>query len=797
MNTTHAAVARLEPRDTFAGRSPGLVLAFALAANLACVCGPVLAQEPPFAVSGTVRTAAGAPLSGATVSVDNGASTPTSAGGRFTLELPRGQHVLRVTHPAHLPGTRDVNVTGAIADIDILLNPLARFSEEVVVAAVRAGAEAPVTTRDLDRVEIESLNTGQEMPFLLKQVPSLTQYSDSGSATGYSYIYLRGIPQTRMNVTLDGVPLNEPEDSAFYFANFGDFANAIESLQVQRGVGTSTVGASSFAGSINFASIDLKEKLQADVRLGSGSFGTNRVSAAVHSGRLGGGLKLYGQVAYQDTDGFRDHSGSTQQSVYVGASRDTDTSYVKVFGFVGRERSQLAFLATDEDTLEQDLRFNPMSTDERDDFGQRFVTAQYHRALGPAAAFSVQGYYNGASGWYRIQGGADGLYQYGLDWRSAGATATYHAVRGPLDFTWGAHVNDFESRHSRDIVSGPAEYANRGFKNEVNSFAKLGYASGRWHHYGDVQVRWARFRYDGDQNLGSIDWAFFNPKAGTRYDVGRGVSVYGSFGLAGREPGRSDMLQGEDNPSVPYDLAAVKPENVANAEAGLEFSRPGFSIRSNVYSMEFRNEIAQTGELSEIGLPLRRNVDRSFRRGIEVDLTWQPWSALRLRHTATYSRNRIRSWTQFYDVYDAAGNWTASTSLTHANVRPLLTPAVLVNLAADGTPVSWLTVGAAGRYVGAAHLDNTGSQAFRAPGFFGLDADVSIALSRLMPFAAGAGPRLRIQAANVLDNRRMFPNGYSYQYFTEDPGGRLLPGGTRYYYPQATRSVFVMLDLKF
>jgi len=796
MNALHAAGAGLKPFATLAGRPPGLVPVIALAVMVVCAVNPVLAQGPAFTVSGTVRSLAGVPVAGATVAADEGASTRTGAEGGFTLELTRGPHVLRVTHAAHLSGARDVTVTGPLAGIDIVLNPLSRFSEEVVVAAVRADAEAPITTRDLDRVEIESLNTGQEMPFLLKQVPSVTQYSDSGSATGYSYIYLRGIPQTRMNVTLDGVPLNEPEDSAFYFANFGDFANAIESLQVQRGVGTSTVGASSFVGSINFASIDLKEKLQAEVRMGSGSFNTNRVSAALHSGRLGGGLKLYGQVAYQDTDGFRRNSGSTQQSVYVGASRDTDTSYVKMFGFVGHERSQLAFLATDEETLEQDLRFNPMSTDERDDFGQRFVTAQYHRALGPATEFAVQGYYNGANGWYRIQDGSGGLYQYGLDWRSAGATATYHAVRGALDFTWGAHLNDFESHHSRDIVGGPAEYTNRGFKNEVNSFAKLGYASGRWHHYGDVQVRWARFRYDGDEDLGSIDWTFFNPKAGTRYDLGRGISVYGSVGLAGREPARSDMLQGQDNPTMPYDLAAVKPEHVVNVEAGVEYSRPGFSLHANVYSMEFQNEIAQTGELSEVGLPLRTNVDRSFRRGVEVDVTWQPWSALRLRHSATYSDNRIRSWTQFYDVYDAAGSWTSSTSQTHANVRPLLTPAVLVSLAADYTPVPWLTVGAAGRYVGAAHLDNTGNPAFKAPGFFGLDADASVALSRLMPFAAGAGPRLRVQVTNLLDNRRMFPGGYSYQYFTQDAAGPLLPGGTRYYYPQATRSVSVMLDLK-
>jgi len=755
------------------------------------------AREQGYPVSGVVRAASGAPVSGASVSADGGATVRTGADGSFTLRLSRGRHVLRVEDDTHAAVTAEIEVTGQAATLEIQLPPLPRFEEEVVVAAVRADTEAPITKRDLDRREIESLNTGQEMPFLLKDVPSITQYSDSGSPTGYSYIYLRGIPQTRMNITLDGVPLNEPEDSAFYFANFGDFANAVESLQVQRGVGTSTVGASSFVGSINFASIDLKDEAAADVRLGSGSFGASRVSAAVHSGRLGGGVKLYGQAAFQDADGFREHSGSTQRSLYFGATRDTDASFFKVFGFAGQEESQLAFLAADEDTLKTNLRFNPMSPDERDRFSQRFVTAQYHRAFGPATELSVQGYYNGADGWYRIQDGAGGLYQYNLDWGSAGATAAYHTVRGAFDLTWGGHVNDFESRHARDIVGGPSQYTNRGFKNEVNSFVKLGYAAGRWHHYGDVQVRWARFRFEGDLDLGAVAWTFFNPKIGTRYQFGEGVSAYASIGRAGREPARSDMLQGEDNPTVQYDLTAVRPEEVVNLETGVEWSRPGLTLRANGYAMSFRNEIAQTGELSEIGLPLRQNVDRSVRRGVEVDLTWQALPSLQVRHAATYSYNRIRSWTQVYDIYDAGGAWTGTTSRTHDDVAPLLTPVVLVSLGGEYTPVTWCTVGAAGRYVGETHLDNTGNADFTAPGFFGLDADVAVSLARFLPFAAGAAPRVRVQGTNLLDNRRIFPNGYSYQYFLTGDGGALEPAGTRYYYPLATRSVFVMLEMRF
>ena len=772
-------------------------VAAALAVIAAGAPDAVLAQQPAYAVAGVVRAASGAPVVGATVSAGPGGAAETDADGRFTLKLPAGRYVLRASHAAYAAASVDVHVTGPLSSIDFQLWPLPRFAEQVVVAAVRADADVPITKRDLDRDEIQSLNTGQEMPFLLKEVPSITQYSDSGSATGYSYIYLRGIPQTRMNITLDGVPLNEPEDSAFYFANFGDFANAIESLQVQRGVGTSTVGAASFVGSINFASVDLKDEVAADVRLGGGSFGTGRVSAAVHSGRLSGGLKFYGQAAFQDTDGFRRHSGSTQRSIYVGAARDTDASSFKLFGFAGQEQSQLAFLAADEDTLKQDLRANPMSPDERDEFGQRFVTAQYHRAFGADTELSVQGYYNGAGGWYRIANASDGLYQYSLDWSSVGATASYRAVRGAFDVTWGGHVNDFESRHEREIVGGPFEYANRGYKNEVNSFVKVGYAAGRWHHYGDVQVRWARFRFEGDVDLGSVSWTFVNPKIGTRYDLGSGVSAYASIGRAGREPARSDMLQGEDNPTVQYELSAVKPEEVVNLEAGVEWSRPGLAARLNGYAMEFRNEIAQTGELSAIGLPLRQNVDRSVRRGVEVDVTWQPLPALQLRHSAAYSYSRIRSWTQFYDIYDEAGAWAGTTSRTHENVVPLLTPAVLFSLGGEYSPVKWLTVGALGRYVGAAHLDNTNSTNFMAPGFFGLDADLSVSLAAVMPFAAGAAPRLRVQATNLLDNHRMFPGGYSYQYFTMDGAGALEPAGLRYYYPLATRNVVVALEMSF
>jgi iron complex outermembrane receptor protein len=762
----------------------------------------VLDAQSTVPVRVVVRNAAGAPVAGVVVAVSAPArSVETRADGSCQLDVPPGSYALRLSHAGYVDAHQQVVVGTTAVALDIVLSPLARFREDVTVAAVRAPEDAPVSKTDIPRTEIEARNWGQEIPFLLEQVPSLTQYADSGAQVGYSYIYLRGIPQTRMNVTIDGMPVAEPEDSAFYFADLGDFASAVDSIQVQRGVGTSTVGASSFVGSINFASASFTDKPEVVVRTGVGSFGTRRLSGVFNSGKLAHGFKLYAQTATQTSDGFKHNSGVGEKSIYLGASRDTPDSYFKIFGFFGREHTQEAYLAADEAALAVDLRTNLLTPEERDEFGQGFVTAQYHRALKPGTELAVQGFYNAADGWYRIRDAAadpSGLFQYGLSWHNVGVSTTLHMTGAHSDFTWGTYASAFESQHNRDIVSGPSDYVNHGYKQEFNTFAKFSWSEGRWNYLGDVQVRWARFRYAGSIDLGSIHWTFFNPKGGVRFDAGHGVSLYASVGRAGREPGRSDMLQGEDNASVMYNLSAVQPEQLVDGEFGVTYTGRRISAQVNGYVMSFHHEIAQTGQLSEIGLPLHQNVDRSYRTGIEMDLRWRPVDSLQLRHTATYSLNRISTWTQFFDVYDAAGNWTDSTSRTFQDVAPYNTPAVLATLSADYTPTRGATLSAMVKHVGQSFLDNTGNSYFIAPSFTDVDLSASLDLSRPLRRLSAAHPRLRVQVNNLLDNRRMFPNGYSYQYFVEGTNPSMLTlEGTRYYYPLATRNVYVALELRF
>jgi len=662
-----------------------------------------------------------------------------------------------------------------------------QYSESIVVSAIRADEETPVTKTDIPREVIAKQYHGQDVPLLLRDAPSVNAYTESGvGGSGYSYISLRGVSPTRINFTLDGVPLADSEDMGTYFADFPDLARSLESIQIQRGVGTSTVGSPSFGGSVNMESLALAQDQKVSATIGAGSFGNRQASAGYQSGALPGGLALYTRLSYIENEGFRDNSGIRQHNVFLSASKQLGDAQLKLTGFSGHERQQLAFYATDAETLKSDLRANPLRPDEIDSFGYDLAQLQYLRPLGDDSHMTASAYYQRGYGWYRLfDSGTDVLREYGLDGMLLGTMLTYSRTSGAITTNYGVHVNRFIRDHTRDDLSTQTrDYANYGVKGEANAFAKATWNTGAWHFYGDAQVRYTDFEYHGDVPIEPISWTFFNPKVGARYDLTPRSSVYASAGMSTREPARNDMFQGEDNASFAHDLRAVRPERLYDFEAGWNFRAARVELSANVYAMELRHEIASTGELSDIGLLLRRNVDRSYRRGVELDLAWQATPTLRLKTNANVSRNRIGEWTQFFDVYDADFNWTGSRPQTYRNVEPLLTPDVLVNQAVEYAPSSRWTVGATGRYTGRSYLDNTNDDAFAAPSFFVLDANVS--------YAVTANARVSLQVNNALDNDRIYPSGYSYRY---DFDG--LPAGTAYYYPQATRNAVLLVDFDY
>lgn len=662
------------------------------------------------------------------------------------------------------------------------------FSETMEVAAIRAEEKVPVTKTDIPREEIETRYHGQDVPLLLRDAPSINAYSESGvGGAGYSYISLRGIGSTRINFTLDGVPLADSEDMGTFFVDFPDLARSLESVQIQRGVGTSTFGSASFGGSVNLESIDLAQDDHLDVTLGLGSYGNRQVSAGYQSGALPNGFAFYTRLSYLENEGFRDNSATRQRNLFFSGSKILgDDAQLKLTGFTGHEDQQLSFYATDEATLETDLRNNPLRSEEKDSFGYDLAQLQYIRSLNADSEMTASVYYQRGYGWYRLfDFGTDVPREYGLDGRLLGTILTYSHRAGAITTNYGVHVNRFVRDHTRDDLSIDArDYSNYGVKGEANAFAKINYAAGRWNLYGDAQLRHATFDYHGDVDMDGIDWTFFNPKVGARYALTAQSSVYASAGLSTREPTRNDLFQGEDHPSFAHDLNAVRPERVIDFEAGWNARIANVDLEANVYAMEFRNEIASTGELSDIGLLLRRNVDRSHRRGIELDAAWQISPRLRSKTTASLSHNRIDEWTQFFDVYDIDGNYVESRPVLYDDVQPLLTPAVLIAQSFDYAPNARLATNVTARYVGRSYLDNTNDSAFDAPAFTLVDARVS--------YAVTSWARVTLQVNNLLDADRVYPSGYSYRFFSDD-----VKTGTAYYYPQAGRNAVVLMDFDF
>lgn len=733
------------------------------------------------ALHGTVKDAAGRPITGAMVSTAEAEAT-TDENGAFVMDVLADSVVLRVMHPGFASVERAAKPGD---DIAIVLVP--ELAESITVSAgIRAVDETPVTKTDIPHERIAEQYHGQDVPMLLRDAPAINAYSESGvGGSGYSYINLRGVSPSRINFTLDGVPLADSEDFGTYFADFPDLARSLESIQVQRGVGTSTVGSPSFGGSVNMESIAFGEEGVA-ATLATGSFGNRQASVGYQTGTLPGGITAYARLSALESDGFRDNSAMKQRNLFVSAQKQFELSELRLTGFSGHEAQQLSFYATDEETLRQNVRANPLRPEERDAFSYDLAQLQYVRHSADYRGTTTASiYYQRGYGSYQLfDFGTDVLRDYGLDGMLFGTLVTFGHEGDRLTTNFGVHVNRFEREHTRDDLSlGKRDYENYGVKDEENAFAKFRWDLGNWHPYLDAQVRTTSFDYHGDVSIDPIRWAFFNPKLGVRYDLDAKSGVYASAGMSTREPTRNDLFLGEDDASVSHDLHAVKPERLYDFEAGYDLRRGGLTLATNLYAMEFRNEIAATGELSDIGLALRRNVDRSYRRGVEVDATWTA-NQFRFRTVGNLSRNRIGEWTQFYDVYDIEGNWTGSRPVTYANVQPLLTPSVLVNQSIDWLPNGKTRVGVTGRYAASSFLDNTNNRDFRTPSYFILDATAAVDVT--------SWARVTLQVNNLFDNDRIYASGYSYLYFSGDA-----LNGTRYYYPQATRNAVVMMDLKF
>lgn len=608
--------------------------------------------------------------------------------------------------------------------------------EEVTISSIRASSDAPVAQVTVGLKEIQQNFTGQDGAFLLERLsPSLVTYSESGTGfSNYGQMRLRGIDQTRINITLNGVPLNDMIDQGVFFSNFTDFGNSIQSVQVQRGVGTSSNGVASYGGSVNFESISLfEESPSAELQFTGGSFNTVRASAEVHTGLMENRTAFYAKVSRLQSDGYRRHSGTEANSIFLSGGYFGEEHAIKFTGFVGSTQNDLAYSPTPLSIIEQDPRANLLSNNDIDDFGQWLFQAQHTWRLSSNSSLVNTLYYGGAGGdfpfSYSDTSSAIGLstINYPLHNDHYGFMSNYNLDTEIGNFNLGLHLYTFQ-RLNEELVEPSINqpyYTDTSTKDEVSLFAKWEKKWGAFKVFADVQARSVYLNLGGDAAyLGELpaiparEYFFLNPKLGFTYDLEDNWQLYASLGRSGREPTRTDILGSLQinsfNIADVRNVDNVKAEYVNDLEFGSRWQNDKLKLDLNLYLMSFENEIAPIGVYIPEGFyQVYMNQAPSYRSGVELMAHYQISSSVNLTSQISYLHARISS-------YQPAG-----LDVVYEDIHPILSPEWNANLSLNYQVSNAIRVGLRGRYLSEQFMELSNDPNLVVPSSFILDLNAA------------------------------------------------------------------------
>jgi len=663
-----------------------------------------------------------------------------------------------------------------------------RELEGLVINGIRATANDPVTQTTISLEKIESIYSGQDMSVVLERLtPSIVTFSDAGAGIGnYNQFRLRGIDQSRINVTLNGTPLNDMIDQGVFFSNFSDFANSVESIQVQRGVGTSSNGVASYGGSVNFESTRLnQEEPSAELQLLGGSFKTFRFSGEVNTGKLNNDLAFYSRFTRTGSNGYKNSSGSDSYSYFFSGGYLGEKDVLKITAFAGKTQNDQSYLPVLLSDINLDDKTNYNHPNDTDDFEQELIQLQYSRVLNLSWTTNSTLYYGGARGVFPF--GLDNTTQllFALKNDQYGFYSDANYEGSALNFATGIHGYSFSRENINSLapnISQP-DYEDETDKNEFSAFAKLSYDFGDLSINGDVQLRYVKLQFQSPslfdlagQSSASRNWLFLNPKIGLNYNFDQRSSTYISFGRSGREPTRTDILQGDGSGIYDYnyfsavDPDVVKEEYVNDLEFGYRLVTANLRFDINYFHMSFENEISLVGALaSRSYVPLRQNVDKSRRSGLETIIDWQPDDKLNVTFNASYLSTNVN---QFINASSEVLN----------NVEHIFSPKWIINPSMTFVPSSRGSINISGRYVSESFMELSNDGEFVLPDFFVLDSRVNFEVSETVTFSV---------IVNNIFNEKYFTDGspvdVDFDGTVEGPGYRIQP----------PRNFYGMLKVKF
>ncbi|NQW76998.1 MAG: TonB-dependent receptor [Cytophagales bacterium] len=761
------------------------------------------------------------PLWGASVSyVGSPNGTITDANGYFSIRLLSQKNTLKISFVGYEP----VEMLAEKAN-RVELKRSSFLQDEVTVKALRADENSAMAFSNVSAAELGKNNLGQDMPNLLNFTPSVVTTSDAGAGIGYTGIRIRGSDATRVNVTINGIPVNDSESQGTYWVNMPDFASSVNSVQIQRGVGTSTNGAGAFGGSVNMQTNHFEEKSYAEINTSGGSFGTLKTTLKLGSGLLGGKFTVDGRLSRIVSDGYIDRASSNLQSAYLSAAYFGKKSFVRVNYFLGKEKTFQSWYGTPESRvsgskteMQAYIERNYLSNAEAenllksgrtynyytyanqtDNYAQDHVQLLTNHRISAAWNLDLNAHYTYGRGYYEEFKPEAALENYGINSKIStdlvrqkwldndfyGSTfSLQYEGSTKIKFNFGGAWNRYVGRHYGLILEGkflPVSYKgyewyrSRSQKTDLNFYAKANLVlADRWNAYLDLQ-----YRTVGHTMLGTADkfltlanqnsYQFFNPKAGLTHQISDESKIYSSISMGSREPSRQDFV---DNPN-----SAPRPEYLQDYELGYQRAGKKYALQLNGYFMKYKDQLVLTGALNNVGEAIRTNATDSYRLGLEASLNYQILPYLLWSGNVTLSQNKIQNFNEKLTDYE---NYTEKI-IPHGTTDIAYSPNVIA-----GNTITY-KIGAfegalLSKYVGKQYLDNTSTEKRSLAAYVTQDLRFSYVFST------------HISATLLLNNvlNSMYSsNGYTYSYLY---AGELTT--ENFQYPQAGFNFLLGLNIR-
>ncbi len=766
------------------------------------------ANSQNFILSGKVVNSQQEPLVGATVAVKSlKKGTSSDFEGGFKLSLAKGTYNVTVSYVGFKTITQKVDIT-ANQTVNFQLTSDANVLDEVLVSAVRVKADAPVTHSNLTKKEIAKRNLGQDIPILMNYLPNVVSSSDAGAGIGYTYIRVRGSDASRVNVTVNGIPYNDAESQGTFWVNMGDFASSTQSLQLQRGVGTSTNGSGAFGASLNILTDAVAEEAGGEISNSFGSYGTRKHTVKFTTGKVNEHFEFAGRLSNIYSDGYIDKAFTDLKSYFLQGSYTDDNTLIKALVFGGKEKTFQAWAGIDLKQLQTNRRFNPYTYDnETDNYQQDHYQLHWNEKINKNWSTNIGLNYTRGKGYFEqfkagrnaadynnlIVDGSDVIVRRWLDNHFYVANGNVTYKKDNLEIITGGSYSKYDNDHYGEVIWGSDlapnvnirdhYYDSASKKTDLSIFSKATFnVTDNLKAFVDIQGRFVNYKTSGltsDRVPINVDkdYNFFNPKAGLTYKVNDEHSLYVSYAKANREPNRNDFEGGNS-----------KHESLDDYELGWRLSTPVAKINTNVYYMDYQNQLILTGAIDpNTGEPLRASSGSSYRLGIEIDADLKLSEQISMRPNIAFSKNINRDYHAKIDgVLQNLGNTTITFS-----------PDIVFGNAFVYKPLKNLQLAFLYKYVGKqfmSNLDSRVSDLDVLEGFYTGDLNFVYEIQINKIFKSVVFTAL----INNIFNKEYVDRGYYYTYDDDwtNPGTTKTVDGSGYY-PQATRNFLIGATLKF